>query len=371
MERKEAQEILVNSMTSILTKEQQDDLKMLLSQMSDEEFFNTIECAKNKINKNVSLKDILNANKNLVTAKSRDFIKEASCSNIKTEFLSDDENKKAWEKIKNCSKPTDLIELNKDSIDLLIEMISPGKDELSYIPSDILFLDTIPIPDVIVNCKFSNGEGKFRVVIYPDYKKNIDSSDENNPAKIGAIILYINDSKFFIEIEILKGFDYIITSSDVGYHKVSTNVREYIIDKFPVADFLKSFSANLAIWYGLQISLLNPIIKDVFVKNTSMTVLKEPEHRNSKFTTNNSKKEKRKGKIRYIKRHIINADDINKRHNSQYERKTFSWYVIGHWRTYKNGHKVFIKPYWKGVLRNSKKYMDEPIRERELVVSDK
>lgn len=359
--RKELEERLIYTMAAVLTKEQHDEFKKLLSQMDDKEFFGMVEYARSKAKNNASLKDVLKINQNLVMTKSQNFLKEMGYNNLSTEFLSEDENKKVWGKIKSC-KPTDLIELNRDSVDSLIELISFDKNKLSGIPSDILFLDTVPLPDVMVKCKFSNGIENFRVVIYPDYKQCIDNSDDNHPAKVGAIIIDIDNSKIFMEIEVLKGFDYIITSNIVGYYKLPINVREFIINKLSAGDFLKSFSENLTIWYGIQIALLNPIIKEVFVKNTTTDIIKE-EH-------NIKKKGKTKKKIKYIKRHVLNADDINRRHNSHYERKTLSWYVIGHWRTYKNGKRVFIKPYWKGILRDSKKYGSD-IRERDIVIPDK
>lgn len=347
MERKELQKIILFGMTSILTKEQHDEFKKLLTQMSDEE--------------NITLKDALNANKNFIATKPRNFIDKSGCKNLKIEFLPEDENKKVWEKLRT-SKPTDL---NNDSIESLFELISFDKNKLQGIPSDILFADNIPLPNAVIKCNYPNEIESFEVIIYPDYKQIINNSDENNPVKVGAMILYIDNSKIFMEIEILKGFDYIITSGIIGCHKVPTNTKEFMIDKLSAADIVKIFSSNLAIWYGVQIALLNPIIKETFAKNTETTVLKE-EHNPKK------RESKKKVKVRYIKRHVISADDINRRHNSKYERKTYSWYVIGHWRTYKNGHKIFIKPYWKGILSDSKKYNDSnDIRERDIVVPDK
>lgn len=278
------------------------------------------------------------------------------------EFLSEDEHKKLWEKIR-VYKPTDLIELDKSSVDSLIELIPKDKSDGS-IPSDILFLDTIPLPDIMVKYKVFNNYENFRVVIYPDYKQRINNSDDNIPVNVGAMIINIGSSKIFREIKVLKGFDYIVTSNKIGFHKLSIDIINKLSDD-DINILFKLFSQNLTIWYSIQIALLNPIIKETFVKNTTTRVLEE------EYCNTNTKKGKRK-KVKYIKRHVINTDDINRRHNTHYERKTLSWYVIGHWRTYKKtGKKIFIKPYWKGVLRDSKKYNDLDIREREIVISDK
>ena len=365
MERKELEKRITDSMSVILTKEQNKELKDMLSQMSDREFLSMIEYAKTKAeSNNTSLKDVLDMNQKILATKPREFLKETGCNNIKAEFLSEEENRNAWEDIKK-SKPTDLIELNKESLDSLIQLIPYDENTISGIPSDILFLDTIPLPDIIVRCNRTNEIDTFRVVIYPDYKDRINKSNENNPAKIGAIILNVDkEAKIFMEFEVIKGFNNIISTCNLGFYKLNLKLREYLISKFSSVEFSKAFSIGLSIWYAIQIALLNPVIQDVF-KHPTMDVIKESN------STANNKSKKKKQKVRYIKKHVINADDINKRHNSHYERKTYSWYVIGHWRTYKKtGKKIFIKPYWKGILRDSKKYGDN-IRERDIVIPDK
>ena len=84
----------------------------------------------------------------------------------------------------------------------------------------------------------------------------------------------------------------------------------------------------------------------------------------------NTKKNGKKRPLRYIKRHIINADDFTEKlhGNRSFQRHTLVWYVIGHWRAYSNGKKVFIKPYWKGALRDTK---SANAREREIVLEEK
>ena len=82
-----------------------------------------------------------------------------------------------------------------------------------------------------------------------------------------------------------------------------------------------------------------------------------------------NKKSDKKGKkkpLRYIKRHILNAEELKKRIHGEnnFQRHTLVWYVIGHWRKYADGRKIFIQPYWKGALRELK---NGEIREREIV----
>jgi hypothetical protein len=72
-----------------------------------------------------------------------------------------------------------------------------------------------------------------------------------------------------------------------------------------------------------------------------------------------------------VRKHFLNIADMEecahtKEAEKTYHRKCLVWHVIGHWRTYKNGTKIFIQPYWKGVLRKVKKACDVEPRSREL-----
>ena len=72
--------------------------------------------------------------------------------------------------------------------------------------------------------------------------------------------------------------------------------------------------------------------------------------------------------MKYIKVHVINSDEMNAAmfgESKTYTRRALVWYVIGHWRTIKSGAKIFIKPCWKGPLRDVKVTLTE--RERIIV----
>jgi len=83
-----------------------------------------------------------------------------------------------------------------------------------------------------------------------------------------------------------------------------------------------------------------------------------------------NRKYKRK-KVKYVKQHIINSTELdsliygkNKSDKANINRNVLVWYVVGHWRQIKNGKKIFVKPHWKGLLREIK--MALPEREREI-----
>ena len=124
-------------------------------------------------------------------------------------------------------------------------------------------------------------------------------------------------------------------------------------------DMTSYFSVVMKAWYGIQIALLHPQIKSVFQNPSTIAV-----------SPQGTKKKHKRGKRKtvYVKRHVINADDlVRTTAGASVERHTLVWYVIGHWRTYKNsGKKIFIKPYWKGPLRELKQNLDE--RERVIPI---
>jgi len=76
-------------------------------------------------------------------------------------------------------------------------------------------------------------------------------------------------------------------------------------------------------------------------------------------------------RVKYVRHKIIMADIETKldeviygnNENRSYTRKCGSWYVVGHWRTYKTGKKIFIQPYWKGPLREFRRSNSDRIRE--------
>ena len=110
-------------------------------------------------------------------------------------------------------------------------------------------------------------------------------------------------------------------------------------------------STLLADWYGIQLALLHPSVKEVF-SNPKITKVHE------RIGTGKD----RKRRTRYVRTHTINEGDIKAKNslgNSHIHRKTLAWWVIGHQRHYKNGKTRFINGYWKGPLREAKRNFDE------------
>lgn len=124
-----------------------------------------------------------------------------------------------------------------------------------------------------------------------------------------------------------------------------------------------SISMSITAFYSVNAALLNPVIVDVYNNKTSRI----PDR------SVTAKKPSKRGKIRYIKRHFMTVDDVDKAFEKRgFVRKAMIWYVTGHWREYKSGKKVFIQGYWKGALRNMKDtvFKDLEPRERELITKE-
>ena len=193
-------------------------------------------------------------------------------------------------------------------------------------------------------------------VVFPDYQERI-SSTEDGPVYVGALLLDIKGYTFFTPIMVSKGNDTLMTGH-IGYHNVPDELLAMCKKEWTEMGMLKLGYQYLITWYGIQIALLHPTVKDVFQNPMSEAIY-----------TPAGKKGKHRRFVRYIRRHVINADDIHQAtccSSREFERHTLVWYVIGHWRHYADGKRVFIQPYWKGALRQLKMSLDG--RDRSIVL---
>ena len=233
-------------------------------------------------------------------------------------------NPDLYEKI-NQSSPSDEIILNGESMQSFVNLWTGGRDTDDACPSDIFLNNTIPLKDCII--RYEELElSTTRISVCEDSAYLIrDFEYEKNHMTMVQSIL-VNEGEDFVSL---------------GPFEI-TNCPEKIASKvMAMPDFLemeqKLNIASLKTWYGIQISLLNPILKEGIsegrkVKYDGACCGKKKVLRNGKRKTH------------YVKRHIIKKFDIIDilSKNKTFERKTFCWYVIGHWRTNKNGKKSFV-----------------------------
>jgi hypothetical protein len=221
--------------------------------------------------------------------------------------------------------------------------IGYGIDGTGYklIPNDIHINNTVPLPDIRIQIK---GEGEDILPIVGTYRI-IYKQSKKIKDYIG--VLYFEEEDIWVD---LFNDDENGSISGVGSKKhydelgLSLDLEICII---------------LDLWYKLQILWLHPHIDYVESKCTR-TPLKGKDK---------IKAIKQGRKTKYVKHYYLNTEDVNQVINGgrkrSINRHCLSWYVIGHYRQYKNGHRVFIQGYWKGELRDLKRNFDS--RERIVI----
>lgn len=357
--RKEAEERLIIGMKNVLTKEQYEKFIKELKDIPDDVFWELVTKSLETVSKDTNTaKDYFNTVKKLQTINGVDMSNSAS-GGMNIKFLSDRENNILIQEIsKSCS--TDIVNLTRESDEELIYLWEK-KGEKVTIPSDLFFAQTIPLMDVEISVDERMQGGivvNYRVIVFDNYIKKLDSEDVEI---VGAVIIPIHGiTEIIIPIRILNGFDSVLNGA-IGFRNMTKLQRNFASNHLSVSQIAQQMLEALETWYGLQIALLHPSVKEVFLnpQNTKRSQLNEHMNKNSKK------------KIKYVKKHIVNADDLKRKihgESKSFQRKALIWYVTGHWRTYKNGSKVFINPYFKGALRETKKLSS--IREREIVLGD-
>ena len=291
-----------------------------------------------------------------------------------TRLASMEENSFVWGEV-NKSRPNDYIRLKKPEMikmDSLWTRFLPSDatpaDEF-YIPSDLLLAGTIPLTDVVLDLEF-DGDGKmyrFRVVIFENYREIIQAffdSDSNETVMVGLCIRQFTEpglgNEVGFPITVAKDLNYINNVETMYYRGVPNGFHQETIPKM-LAYILQS--GAMSVWYGIQLALLNPVTKEAFIKAGK-------EKYKDSISIGNAAVY-RKGPTRYIRRlnlHQENFDRLLQGTGKSYERHTLAWRVIGHWRHYKNGQTIFIKPYWKGVMKDIQK---QDYRERKVIVPEK
>lgn len=296
-------------------------------------------------------------------------------------FLDEESNKELWQNIAK-SKPSDTITLTEkeqaDLADYFCKNITKDKEDQA-IPSDIFFSQTVALLDTEIVMKFDSGENDtlfMRVVIFPDYRETVDKMSRDNDGTaevVGAVIIdmdkmaenlnkvNLNVRKLALPILIVNGYDS-VAMGEVGqigfdvdrYNKLYAEGKNSN-SAINMRSFITTQAEVLSFWYVIQILFLHPN-KEVLITEKRTIV-------ESKIPGKYAKAKNKKRKAKVIRKIYIHTNHLNDpivvRHGDGIERKTLCWYVVGHWRTYKkSGKKIFIQPYWKGPLRETKQNLD-------------
>ena len=230
--------------------------------------------------------------------------------------------------------PSTIIRITPDDINRLNKIVNIHEN---YIPSDIIEANIIPIHSLAIDFDVREQFGRilrFDVVAL-DAEEKRSSNDalmvipyiHGRIAESGATLIRINDGR-------LQAF------------------WDSRIWEDEAKDFHFALISNIIVgWYCIQVALLHPTIKEVFRRSGIMSDKDREEIKDYK-----------KRPLFYQKVKTINQREFDDAVKRSINRKTLIWYVIGHWRNYKDGRRIFIQPYWKGALRETK--MTEVPRER-------
>ena len=298
--------------------------------------------------------------------KQLDFI--MALMDTKNTRFSEKDNKKFWSK--DTGSPTDWIVLKKkEDLQKLMNFWKPQNYSNNGCPNDLVMDKTVPIEDIVFTFEDydpfnENDTGNpfkltTRIFLFKDYGYVVDSiksadSDTYVSLPVGGIELnytYKKDAQIVAyPIFINNKYDILIFNM-TAYKNIDRNKLENLSYRW----IQQSCSELMEIWYGLQLTLLNPITEEV--------VIKAKEHPISERKIVEGKGIKHR-KVKYIKKYYFSFEDVEtliEKHRTHKVKCPF-WYVIGHWRQYKNGQKVWIKGYFKGVDRHKVDHLSEHMK---------
>ena len=146
-------------------------------------------------------------------------------------------------------------------------------------------------------------------------------------------------------IRVTRGANAISSNMQFGWMGFPDHLIRNLQQETPLREFMSQAASFLMTWYGIQAGLLHPTIKDVLTQSTRHRAHETKKYNQIPVTR----------PVFTCRLHTVNIDDVRTaKKQADIDRKTMLWYVIGHWRHYQNGKRVFVQPYWKGPLRETK-----------------
>lgn len=357
-QREIMQNRLINSMAGVFREDQYEAGKKFLEDLDEVQFWQLIaEIQSKSAGEETSLKEFYNISEKLrkMNGVNAD---NTPMRNLPARIMEQTEVDELWELLKETN-PSDVIMLTGAEDKELIHLWEDTRVEdirSVSIPSDLFFADTIPMMDcrIVVDERNTEPNGQvveYRVAVLPDYADRIEAAGED-AALVGAVVETINNRSLIIPFYVIKGVDSVL-GGQLGLHGLNEMNRR-AAEEFTRADISGMFIGFMETWYGIQIALLHPTVQDVFRHPARV---KEKLKKDSKGV--------KKRPVKYIKKHVINKDELEKAMYGDSGRKnarhTLVWYVIGHWRTLASGAKTFVSPCWKGPLRELKMAQDGAI----------
>ena len=224
--------------------------------------------------------------------------------------------------------PSTRIRLTMDDIERLENLVVLPKKENGnyYVPSDIIEANIVPIKSLAIEMDLR------------PLKEEVVRFDT-----------YVVDRSIYGEDAAMAMISYTKTGTRHRVHLINVKDGQLVYAVAPGNDpelaeqiWNQTFTFS-EIWYYIQVSLLHPTLKEVFRRSGIMGDKEREESKDYK-----------KRPLFYQKVKTINIREFDEAVKRSINRKALIWYVIGHWRTYKDGRRIFIQPYWKGALRETK-----------------
>lgn len=241
-----------------------------------------------------------------------------------------------------------------------------SKDDVFEIPIDIFISGNIPLRSILISyATMGFTRQQYDIRIFSDYNNRIKralADSKKKPVLIGGVSPRL-DSKGNPMDRKTGIVAYSLHFDPDGEKLIVKNVAYLYRKEKDVVPKSKTVTNGvigllLQLWYGVQITLLNPITERVFIHK-----------RNNDSQEEKHKTNYRKPKIMYVKKYYISKDDLFQamNRNVTHQISCTLWYVIGHWRNYKSGKRIWIDGYWKGEDRK-KINKDNEVMVRERII---
>lgn len=301
----------------------------------------------------------------------------------------------------NESATTDVVNLTTDALLELAKYWRKDKEE-TYGPlsADIIIEETIPIMDM----KFVfSGPGEMlqhvkiaaRVVIFDNTESTVailrkapTYASENDTAIgiLGAVSIDILGSDTletaYPLVIVGEDSDQMVLLPQYIYPSISyKQAKQANAMKAPFRDSVWVLAMKaLYAWYGAQLSLLHPLTKTVLSRGRFQKADKKER----------LKKVPGKKKVaKYVKVHRIDdfsMDDVIRKaanevlksrgtasgvEKRKYERKRLLWRVVGYYKSGADGKPRWVKPHWRGPMKDFVRPEDVDPQDREIPITGK
>lgn len=236
--------------------------------------------------------------------------------------------------------------------------------------ADILLSGIVPVYDMLLETTTEKKHGEIlyaRIMIRPDLIEMV--SQISGEIYAGILLAYTEVIKYLIPFKISANSDHIIFPDEYGIWSTTPGEYDFYANNPDVVALydISNWKSYLELWYGTMWVVLHPIARHVIRKNSESTTDVVDTYDTDIETPISSDGQT---VIKYVKTIVITEEDFKRIESVISKIKKDCWPVTGHWRnqpTKKGYVRKFIKPYWKGPLRDLKMH---ETRIRELIYEE-